>query len=65
MTTNAIEFKGEIRQIRTMVDGSINCIINMPEECIDQAKVLLGWHHLMVRGVMELEGKADKKVWDV
>ena len=49
----AIEFVAEVRQIRTMVDGSVNLILNIPEHCREQAKLLLDWHNMMVRGVLE------------
>lgn len=55
----AIEFVAEVRQIRTMADSSINVILNMPETCLEQAKVLLGWHHLAVRGVLAVEKDED------
>ena len=56
----AIEFVAEVRQIRTMVDGSVNLILNVPETCREQAKVLLDWHNMMVRGIMEVEPPKDE-----
>ena len=56
---NAVEIVAEIRQVRTMADGSINVIMNLPETCLEQAKVLLGWHHLAVRGVLAVEKDED------
>lgn len=53
--TKAIEIIAEVRQIRTMVDGSVNLVLNLPEECREQAKVLLDWHHLVIHGVLALE----------
>lgn len=55
----AIEFVAEVRQVKTMADGSFTVYLNMPETCLEQAKVLLGWHHLAVRGVMEVVEKED------
>ena len=55
MEVKAIEFEAEVRQIRTMVDGSVNLVLNIPEHCREQAKVLLDWHHLVVRGLLERE----------
>ena len=45
MTTEikAVEIRAEIRQIKTMVDGSFNLTLNIPEDCLEQIKVLLGW----------------------
>ena len=61
----AIEFVAEVRSIRTMVDGSVNVVLNIPEQCREQAKVLLDWHHLEVRGVLEVEiTENSKKVWE-
>ncbi len=53
--TRAIEFVAEVRQIRTMVDGSINVILNLPEHCREQVKVLLDWHHQEVHGILTVE----------
>jgi len=55
----AIEFIAEVRQIRGMVDGSVNVTLNLGENMMDQAKVLLGWHHLAVRGVLAVEKDED------
>jgi hypothetical protein len=53
--TRAIEFVAEVRKIQTMVDGSVNVILNLPEQCREQAKVLIDWHHLEVHGILEVE----------
>jgi len=55
----AIEFIAEVRQVKTMADGSFTVYLNMPEMCLEQAKVLLGWHHLAVRGVLAVEKDED------
>ena len=55
----AIEFVAEVRSIRTMVDGSVNVVLNVPEHCREQAKVLLDWHQLEVRGVLEVKAKDE------
>jgi hypothetical protein len=39
----AIEVRAELRQIKTMADGTINVILNLPEDCIPQVKLLLDW----------------------
>ena len=51
----AVEIRAELRQIRTMVDGTVNIILNVPEECIPQVKVLLDWLGLEVRVLVENE----------
>jgi diphthamide synthase subunit DPH2 len=40
---HAVEVRAEIRQIKTMTDGSVNVILNIPEDCKEQVKVLLDW----------------------
>lgn len=50
--TKAIEIRAEVRQIRTMADGSVNVILNLPEDCMPQVKVLLDWIGLEVRAVI-------------
>ncbi len=49
----AVEFDAEARQVKTMADGTINVILNVPEYCIEQVKVILGWRGSQVRIVME------------
>ena len=55
-----IEFEAEVRQIRGMVDGSVNITLNLPEHMMDQAKVLLGWHHRAVRGMLTVQDIENK-----
>lgn len=45
----SIEARAEVRQIRTMADGTINLILNLPEDCIPQAKAAMDWIGLEVR----------------
>jgi hypothetical protein len=40
---HAVEVRAEVRQIRTMADGTVNVILNLPEDCREQVKVLLDW----------------------
>ena len=51
----AVEVRAEIRQIRTMVDGSVNLVLNLPEDCREQVKVLLDWQGMEVRVVIANE----------
>lgn len=39
----AVEVRAELRQIKTMADGTINIVLNLPEDCKEQVKVLLDW----------------------
>lgn len=48
----AVEVRAELRQIRTMADGTVNVLLNMPEDCIPQVKVLLDWLGLEVKVVI-------------
>ena len=51
----AVEIHAELRQIKTMVDGSVNIILNLSEDCREQTKVMMDWHHLEIYGVLALE----------
>ena len=51
----AVEIRAELRQIKTMSDGSANIILNIGEECREQVKIMMDWHHLEIRGVLTLE----------
>ncbi len=49
----AIEFDAEARQVKTMADGTVNVVLNVPEYCIEQVKAILSWRGSQVRIVME------------
>jgi len=51
----AVKIRAELRQIRTMVDGSINVILNLPEDCKEQVKVLLDWLGLEIGAIIAKE----------
>ena len=51
-TIRAVEVRAELRQIKTMVDGSVNVILKLPEDCREQTKVLLDWLNLEVKAVI-------------
>ena len=46
--THALELRAEVRQIKTMADSSVNIVLNVPEDCMEQVKVLLDWLGLEV-----------------
>ena len=48
----AIEIRAEVRQIKTAVDGSVNVVLNIPEDCLEQVKVLLDWLGLEIKLIM-------------
>jgi hypothetical protein len=49
----AVEVRAEVRQIKTMADGSINITLNLPEDCKEQVKVMLDWIGFEVRVMVE------------
>ena len=50
----AVEIRAELRQIRTMVDGTVNIVLNLPEDNREQVKVLLDWLGYELKGVFAL-----------
>ena len=54
----AVEFDAEMRQIKTMADGTCNIVLNVPEYCLPQVKTMLGWLKDMVRIVMVKESES-------
>jgi len=52
----AVEVRAEVRQIKTMADGTVNLIVNIPEDCKEQVKVLLDWIGLEVKAVIVNDG---------
>jgi len=59
-TIKAVEIRAEIRQIRTMADGTINVILNLPEDCKEQVKVMLDWQGYEVKAVLVSPDKQVK-----
>lgn len=57
----AIEARAELRQIKSMVDGSYNITLNFPEDCLEQVKTLMGWLALDVKVVVINEPEQDKR----
>ncbi len=50
----AVEVRAELRQIKTMADGTVNIVLNLPEDCKEQVKVLLDWLGYELHSVMSL-----------
>ena len=50
----AVEVRAELRQIKTMADGTVNIVLNLPEDCREQVKVLLDWLGYELKGVIAL-----------
>ena len=51
----AVEVRAELRQIKTMADNSVNVVLSLPEDCMEQVKVLLDWLNLEVRVLIEVK----------
>lgn len=51
----AVEFVAEVRQVKTMADGTANVTLNLPEYCIDQAAWFMKHQGEMVKSVSEIE----------
>ena len=52
----AVEVRAELRQIKTMADGTVNVILNLPEDCKEQVKVMLDWLGMEVQAVVTKHG---------
>jgi hypothetical protein len=50
----AVEIRAEIRKIQTMADGTVNVLLNIPEDCLEQVKVMMDWQKLEVRVIVAL-----------
>lgn len=50
----AVEIRAELRQIKTMADGTVNIVLNLPEDCKEQVKVMLDWLGLEVGAVVAI-----------
>ena len=50
----AVEIRAEVRQIKTMADGTVNLVLNLPEDCMEQVKVLLDWLQLEVKVLLSV-----------
>jgi hypothetical protein len=44
----AVEFEAELRQVKSMADGTYNIVLNVPEYCLSQVQTMLGWLKDMV-----------------
>ena len=53
----AVEFEAEMRQVKSMADGTYNIVLNVPEYCLPQVREMMGWLKELVRVVMANEEK--------
>ena len=51
----AVEFEAEMRQVKSMADGTYNIVLNVPEYCLPQAQTMMGWLKELVHIVMANE----------
>lgn len=47
-----VEIRAELRQIKTIADGTVNITLNLPEDCLPQVKILLDWLKLEIGALM-------------
>ena len=52
----AVEIRAELRSVKTCVDHTVTITLNLPEDMLPQAKVLLGWIQCEVKAVIEKVG---------
>ena len=50
----AVEIHAELRQIKTMADGSVNVTLNLPEYCMPQVQQMLNWLKEEIRAVIQI-----------
>lgn len=48
----AAEFEAEMRQVKSMADGTYNLVLNVPEYCLPQVQTMMGWLKDLVQVVM-------------
>ena len=56
----AVELDAELRQIRSMADGTYNIVLNVPEYCLPQVQAMMGWLKSLVKVVMANEDGKSK-----
>lgn len=39
----AVEIRAELRQIKSMADHTYNVVLNIPEDCLGQVQIMMGW----------------------
>ena len=49
----AVELEAEVRQIKSMADHSYNITLNVPEYCLSQVQVIMGWLQEQVKILVE------------
>lgn len=55
----AVEFEAEMRQVKSMADGTYNIVLNVPEYCLPQVQTMMGWLKELARVVMAKEQQSE------
>lgn len=56
----AVELEAEMRQVKSMADGTYNVVLNVPEYCLPQVQAMMGWLKSLVKVVMVDEDAKSK-----
>ena len=51
----AVEFEAEMRQVKSMADGTYNLVLNVPEYCLPQVQTMMGWLKSLIKVVVVRE----------
>ena len=54
----AVEFEAEMRQVKSMADGTYNIVLNVPEYCLPQVQTMMGWLKSLIRVIMTESDKS-------
>ena len=54
----AVEFEAEMRQVKSMADGTYNIVLNVPEYCLPQVQTMMGWLKALIRVIMAESDKS-------
>jgi hypothetical protein len=56
----AVEFEAEMRQVKSMADGTYNIVLNVPEYCLAQTQTMMAWLKSMVHIVAVKDTESDQ-----
>ena len=56
-----MKFSAEVRQVKTMADGTVNVTINLPEYHLSEAQAIMAMIGDMVSVELKLESKKDRE----
>ena len=54
-----VHFDAELRQIKSMADGTYNLVLNVPEYQLEQIRIMMGWLRSQV-GIAAIEIKIER-----